>query len=337
MAQTSPILRFALEVFHHALENYASGSPRHHKVAVMGLAQSIELTTKATLVENNIPIFEKSGRTINTHDALANLARLWGSDRVDQHARIELLVDERNAIQHRYGNVDDVSLDYHMETAFEFLRTTLEREFDTSLDGWVHDNVDSAIWTKIRFVAKPEPTAEEPSGALVPDRSATLDFIDGFSRFERAIRWRLSDFLPEGQRYDGSTLDFAIKALSNAGAPPHELIQRLPIVYKLRNRTIHGDQTPDVTDVDAALRTLDEVLNALATIDEEVLERAIRASERGVRGTRLPTRTEEAQEDFADYVRPAGSVSDSESLADASPLISDEIGPWHTEGESNVT
>ena len=139
MAQTSPILRFALEILHHALENYSTESPRHRKVAVLNLAQAVVLAVKAALVENNVRIYETNGRTINTHDALASLAKLWQVERIDGHARGELLVDERNSIQHRYGNVDDVSLDYHMETAFDVLRRILEREFDTGLDAWVRD------------------------------------------------------------------------------------------------------------------------------------------------------------------------------------------------------
>src|SRR4051794_18023016 len=117
MAQRSPILRFALEVLHHGLENYASESARHRKMAVLNLAQAVELAVKAALVENNVPIYEKGGRTLVVHDGLTALAKLWSVDRIDFHARIELLVDERNAIQHRYGVVDDVTLDYHMETA----------------------------------------------------------------------------------------------------------------------------------------------------------------------------------------------------------------------------
>lgn len=306
MAQTSPILRFALEIFHHALENYASDTPRHRKVAVLNLAQAVELALKAALVEKNIPIYEKGARTITTQDGLAELAKLWGVGRIDYHARVELLVDERNAIQHRYGNVDDVSLDYHMETAFGVLRQILEREFDTDLDSWIRDTVDPSIWKKSRFVEQqesigseqPQPIQEQPSAASQPERSPTLDFIDGFARFERGVRGYLTPLMEEGQRFTGSTLDFAIKALSNAPQKNPELIQDLPQVYKLRNQTIHGDRVPADSDVSQALTILDDALHALSQLPEEVIERAFRASIRGVRGTRLPTRIEEAQEEF---------------------------------------
>jgi hypothetical protein len=300
MAQTSPILRFALEILHHALENYSSGTPRHRKVAILNLAQAIELVVKATLVENNVSIYDKGGRTLNPHEAMACLAKLWNAERVDGQARIELLLDERNEIQHRYGNVDEVSLDYHMETTFIALRAILEKEFDTDLDDWIRDNVDQSIWSKIRFLSQEQAPVAEPSDAVMADRSATLAFIDGFSRFESRVRSIMAPYLEQEQRFTGSTLDFAIKALSNALEPPQDLLRGLPGVYRLRNRAIHGDQEPTDTEVSNSLSILDRVLSALKGVPEEILGLAVRASMRGVRGTRLPTRAEEAQNDFKD-------------------------------------
>lgn len=309
MAQTSPILRFALEVLHHALENYASATPRHRKIAVLNLAQAVELAVKAVLVENNVPIYEKGARTLAIHDALEKLAKLWGVERVARHARIELLVDERNAIQHRYGNVDDVSLDYHMETAFDTLREILQEEFDTVLDSWVRDTVDEAVWKTIRFVepAPPivqpaVPIVEKPSMASQVARSATLDFIDGFTRFERSIRSMLKPYLADGQSFMGSTLDFTIKALSQVAPPASTVIQGLPKVYKLRNSAIHGNQAPTDKEVQEALAILDQTLVALADTPRDILDRAYRATARRVKGTRLPTRQEEAQDDFKDPI-----------------------------------
>ena len=86
-----------------------------------------------------------------------------------------------------------------------------------------------------------------------------------------------------------------IKALSNSSASHQELIRALPEVYRLRNRAIHGDVVPTAEDVNDALKALDEALSALTQVPSAVLGLALRASERGVRGTRLPSRVEEAQ------------------------------------------
>ena len=300
MAQTSPILRFALEIIHTALENYCGPAPRHRKVAVLNLAQGIELAIKAALVENNVPIYDKGGRTVNTHEALERLAKLWDVERIDAHARIELLVDERNEIQHRYGNVDEVGLDYHMETMFLAMRQILANEFDTGFDAWIRDNVAKDTWQKVRFVYPETPAAAAaiPSAAVMKDRSATVDFIDGFARFERRVREIIQPHLEEGQRFSGSTLDFAMKALWNAPSRPGDLLAGLPTVYKLRNRSVHGDEEPTELEVANSLGVLDRVLAALKDVPEETVQMAVRAAEHGRKGTKLLTRLEEAQEDF---------------------------------------
>ena len=105
----------------------------------------MELAVKAALVEKNVSIYEKNNRTLNTHDALQQLAKVWGIERIDGQSRLELLLDERNAIQHRYGAVDDITLDYHMQTAFDILKEILTREFDTDLGDWIRDKLDPRL------------------------------------------------------------------------------------------------------------------------------------------------------------------------------------------------
>lgn len=288
MLQRSPILRFALEVFEHALELATSPRARDRKIAVINLAQCVELAVKAALVEKNVSIYTKESKTINTHDALTKVAELWAVPRVPTHSRLELLIDERNAIQHRYGDVDDVTLDYHLETVFQTLDELLRQQFDIDLSDWVRDNVDVKVWRQVRFVEPPEPKAQQPSEASLPERSATLDLVDGFSRYESAIR-DLVTSLGEGSLKVGSTLDFAIKSLASTDAPPTELIRELPGVYRLRNRVIHGEGSASDEEVRAALTKLDAVIAALKAAPADLLKRALATVRFGLRGARALT------------------------------------------------
>lgn len=287
MLQRSPILRFALEVLQHALESYCSGKERDKKMSVLHFAQVIELSVKATLVERNVSIYEKNGnRTITPHEGLGLLAKVWGLDRIEGQSRVELLIDERNAIQHRYGSVDDVTLDYHMQTAFDVLSKIMEDEFDTELSEWIKDNLDSKVWEKVRFVAGEGDAMQNPSDAALIDRSAALDFVDGFSRYERGIRSKFCE-LRGVPNFRGSTLDVMLKALSNVEAPDDKTIRALPGVYRLRNRIIHGDGQADTETVEAALKTLDAALGSLSTVPGSTLLKALSASEAGMRGVAL--------------------------------------------------
>jgi uncharacterized protein YutE (UPF0331/DUF86 family) len=282
-------MRFALEIFEHALESYVSEKPRDRKIAVLNLAQVLELAIKAVLVEKNIAIYEKDGvRTINTHNAVAALAKLWGVDRIPDQTRLELLIDERNAIQHRYGSVDDVTMDYHMQTAFEVLSEILERQFDADLQEWVRSNVDGELWQRVRFV---EATAEQtalPSTAILDNRSATLDLVDGFAKYERAVRDAAKNV---GMDASGlrSTLDVVMKMVVNLPPPVNEnLAHAVPVAYRLRNQVIHGHREATPEEVSESLKTLDFVVNALRDSQNAgLLGRAFSASVMGQRGTRL--------------------------------------------------
>lgn len=287
MPQRSPIMRFALEVFEHALESYVSEKHRDRKLAVLNLAQVLELAIKAALVEKNVPIYEKDGaRTINTHNAVTALAKLWAMERIPMQARLELLIDERNAIQHRYGSVDEVTMDYHMQTAFTGLAEILQREFDADLQEWVRSNVDENIWRRVRFVEQGPPDVVLPSTAIVDARSATLDFVDGFSKYERAVREGVTE-AGEDPATVRSTLDLVVKFLANIVPSPGELVTMVPEVYRVRNQVIHGHRDATQEEVGPLLRTLDDVVRTLREpAHRATFKAAIQASAAGIRGTR---------------------------------------------------
>ena len=49
-------------------------------MAVLNLAQAVELAVEATLVENNVPIYDKGNRTIVVHDALTALGEAMNAN-----------------------------------------------------------------------------------------------------------------------------------------------------------------------------------------------------------------------------------------------------------------
>lgn len=201
-------------------------------------------------------------------------------------ARLELLIDERNAIQHRYGDVDDVTLDYHVETAFRTIEGILRSEFDMELSDWVRDNIPEDVWRRVRFVNVPEEAIAPPSQASLEDRSAALDLIDGFSRYEAAIREIVRSAGEEVFR-PASTLDLAIKTLANTENPQQELIRQLPAVYKLRNQVVHREGTATDREVAEALAKLDSVLASLRAAPPDLLRRALATVRLGIRGARV--------------------------------------------------
>lgn len=78
----------------------------------------MELALKAALVVHNRSIYGNDpGRTLSNSEAIKSLGRAWDADHLPHSARAELLFEERNTIQHRYGAVDEATTDFHMESA----------------------------------------------------------------------------------------------------------------------------------------------------------------------------------------------------------------------------
>ena len=129
----------------------------------------------------------------------------------------------------------------------------------------------------------PEAPLAPPSEASLPDRSPIVDLIDGFSRYETAIREIVRDRAGETLG-SGSTLDLAIKTLASISPTPSALIRELPTVYRLRNRVIHGEGTATDDEVKAGLGLLDSVLTSLRSVDIDLLKRALATVRLGTRG-----------------------------------------------------
>lgn len=286
MVSSSPILRFALEVLDRGLHDAVSTRSRDWKMAVLSLAQTVELTVKAALIEANIPIYTKDGKTLVIHDALGQLAGHLGVERLPMHARIQLLVDERNSIQHKYGSVDDVTLDYHLDTVFQFLRDLLASQFDLDLDAWLREELDSEVLKKLRFVRPAPAVAEEAPPVEEPkELSATIEFISAFVGFEGVVRQVLRNGgLDDSQM--GSSLDLVMKALGNQAQPDRDLLKALPSIYRLRNRVIHGAHTPSAAEVAEALPIIARASEAMAEVPHNVLQAAFIANTLGRRGIR---------------------------------------------------
>lgn len=291
---SSPMLRFSLELYTHSLKAHLGATDFERKLAVLSLAQAVELAVKAALVEDNISVYEHGNKTVNTHTAREKLGKAWKSP-VPSEARIELLIDERNAMQHRYGSVDPLTLEYHIETVTEFLRALLDEKFDESLDDYVAAALPTDIANLSRFVkstvavpaaATPGSAGTAPSPAATSASDPTLELIGAFMEFERGFRERVTA-LGVDERSIRSVLDVTMKFVANITSE-QDVVRLVPGVFTLRNAVVHGATVPDPAQVGEARQVLSRLSAALrdeANTGELAL--AIQASSRGEKGTRL--------------------------------------------------
>lgn len=132
MSDKSPLFVSSLELIAQATELYAQKHPRKYKFVILHLANSIELILKDRLIDKGVSIYKpRSSETIGIWNAFEELAKLNVS--IPEKPIIELLIDDRNTIQHRFGFPDAQSVYYYLESVVSFFKRFLLDEYNVSL------------------------------------------------------------------------------------------------------------------------------------------------------------------------------------------------------------
>lgn len=131
MSDKSPLFVSALELLAHATELYASGHSKKFKFVILHLANSIELILKDCLVDHGISIYKNPKDTITIWGAFEELDKLGIS--IPEKPIIELLIDDRNTIQHRFGFPNAESVFYYLEQVVEFFNRFLDELYKVKL------------------------------------------------------------------------------------------------------------------------------------------------------------------------------------------------------------
>jgi len=133
MAYESPLFQSAMELLGHAISHYNGKDALDRKLVILHLANAVELLLKDVLLESGHSIYNSRKITISVSDAL----KMLNSDDdiyIPPTNKIELLIDERNALQHRFGSPDELTTIFYMNITLEFFRAILKEHYGQILD-----------------------------------------------------------------------------------------------------------------------------------------------------------------------------------------------------------
>lgn len=138
---TSPLLRSAVEVLEHGLWHFfRSDTATDMKFAIMHVDQAIELIMKERV--------RVGGKSINKPNNPKETLGIWAlyeilekdlSVVIPEKADLELIHEERNAIQHKYLNPSAEDAGFHISNAVKFLQRFLKDELTVD----IYDHVPS--------------------------------------------------------------------------------------------------------------------------------------------------------------------------------------------------
>ena len=127
MGEKSPLFHSSIELLAHAIEHFSQNTERDRKLVVLHLANATELILKDKLLDLGQSIYKNPKETKTIYGVFEDLVNAGVV--VPRKHILELLIDERNTIQHRFGSITDIMSAYYVENAIAFFDEFLQGEF----------------------------------------------------------------------------------------------------------------------------------------------------------------------------------------------------------------
>lgn len=132
MSDKSPLFVSSVELLAHAVELYSQGNERKYKFVILHLANAVELILKDRLVDKGVSIYiQRKPQTIGIWDAFEELQKVGIS--ISERPVMELLIDDRNTIQHRFGFPNAETVFYYLEQTVAFFKRFLHEEYSVDI------------------------------------------------------------------------------------------------------------------------------------------------------------------------------------------------------------
>ncbi len=269
MGEGSPLFHSALELLAHAVEHYASGQERDRKFMVLHLANAAELVLKDCLLDRGKSIYRNPKETKSVYAVIEELEES-GTCIAHKHF-LEILIDERNNIQHRFGSQSEIMAKWYMDRMIEFFEAFMSEQFDLSLGEYLLGLVSKDV---LRYVypgvVEEEPLVEARQVAKVHPSAAVLTaWMEIEKKIEELLRRAVAvGILPREER--PIRLRTPLEVLTRlSGDLPREarglLLDDFRTLALARNLIAHGKKAPDEKE---ARKLIDRTDKLLASLDE---------------------------------------------------------------------
>lgn len=273
MAIESPLFQSAMELLGHSLSHYNGKKELDRKLVILHLANSIELILKDLVLDSGESIYKNPKETITIQGCLSALEK--HEIEVPFLNKVELLIDERNALQHRFGSPNELTSIFYMSIAQEFFKQVLKKHYGQEYDEIISqfaEEQDLAVYNlsnpsndqeleKLQELAK-----IHPLGAL----------LSAWSYFEKTTEAFMSEAGLDFGRRRPFMMELTRGRLAHYGiALPEQLLLKIQTMRHIRNMSAHGRSEPTKEEVVETIETIEELEQYLQSLDkDEISERA---------------------------------------------------------------
>jgi hypothetical protein len=275
MAIESPLFQSSMELLGHSISHFNGTGELDRKLLILHLANAVELILKDVLLDLGESIYKNPKETVTATGCMETLkARAFA---IPFHNKIELLFDERNALQHRFGSPNELTTIFYMNISIEFFREVLRNHYTQDFDEVIaqftpakdlaafvmHKPTNESELEKLKKLSK-----VHPLGALL---SVTAYLEGKMAEFTKGIGL---DQIRMG--YYGPRLNLSTTYLGRFGIDvPADIGSDMEDIRRMRNYAAHGRKDPTREEVIRAIDTAEKYERFLDSIDKEKARQAV--------------------------------------------------------------
>ncbi|WP_237769877.1 hypothetical protein [Vibrio parahaemolyticus] len=272
MAIESPLFQSAMELLGHSITHYNGKKELDRKLLILHLANAVELVLKDLVLDTGESIYKGPKETITIQGCLKVLQDK--SINLPLLNKIELLIDERNALQHRFGSPNELTSIFYMNIAENFFREVLKTHYGQEYDEIVTQFTDESDLLEYKLN---DPTNDQeldklkdlakihPLGALLSAWTYIEKEIEEFAELAglNFLRRRPSVI----ELVNGRWEKFGVVI-------PIGLSDSFNEARRLRNMAAHGRLEPTVDDVIASVDTIEAFEKYLLSLDKSTIKQS---------------------------------------------------------------
>lgn len=261
-----------MELLGHSITHYNGKKELDRKLLILHLANAVELVLKDLVLDTGESIYKGPKETITIQGCLKVLQDK--SINLPLLNKIELLVDERNALQHRFGSPNELTSIFYMNIAENFFREVLKTHYGQEYDEIVTQFTDESDLLEYKLN---DPTNDQeldklkdlakihPLGALLSAWTYIEKEIEEFAELAGL------NFL----RRRPSVIDLVNGRWERFGVViPSGLSDSFNEARRLRNMAAHGRLEPTVDDVIASVDTIEAFEKYLLSLDKSIIKQS---------------------------------------------------------------
>lgn len=278
MSEKSPLFISSMELMGHAVELLELDDDKKNKFIVMHISNAVELLLKDMVIDIGQSIYESNNKnTIVVWKAFSILESQ--GIKIKQRPNIEMLIDDRNVIQHKFGYPSRESVLYYIDFVVDLFRECMQNyysiEFDEIAEEYFSENGmqliglgNENVFSKVDAIAKYDMlSAISTAYSLLEAKAHELLRHDESSK--PIMIWHDKRFYSLLKLIDPSVME---------NKRPREYFDS---IRQLRNLSVHRQhhklQEHD-KDLDDGLKKIKNLYNALSEISEVEIEKAVKNS-----------------------------------------------------------